>query len=214
MLQNHLSHTISYLLYVFMIAGILAASISGATRAIEAKMDITGAILLAFITSNAGGTIRDLIIQAPVFWVHEQLYIWLSVISGLLTFIVIYLNRKALGNANIRKILIVTDAMGLAAFSIVGVQRSLTFGHSEALAIIMGVWTAIGGGMISDVIANRVPLVFSQELYITVSFLGSLGYLIISLITNNIFASIISCVFMIFLRLYSVKFKLNLPKIF
>lgn len=209
---NHLQ-AISDLLNYLMIIGVIAASISGAIRAIEAKMDITGAVLLAFITANAGGTIRDLILGAQVFWVHDQIYIWLTLIIGALTFISIFFKRKVINNKRLRNILIVTDAMGLAAFCLAGVEKSVNFGQNEVIAIIMGIWTAIGGGVIADVISNRVPLVFSQELYISVAFIGASCYLVLSNYMDHIVASLIAAIIMICIRLYSVQFKWKLPTI-
>ncbi len=208
------SHSINLLLQSFMIFGVGAASISGAIRAIESKMDITGAVLLAFITSNTGGTVRDIILDVQVFWIHEQMYIWLSCITGAATFILIYYKGRFLGNKKINFILIVTDAMGIAAFSLAGVEKSLALGQNNTVAIVMGVWTAVGGGILADVISNRVPLVFTQELlYITVSALGSVCFLVLANNINHTTASIIAAVFMVGLRLLSVKYKWTLPSI-
>jgi uncharacterized membrane protein YeiH len=213
-LNNHSLHEVSLLLQSFMIFGVVTASISGAIRAIESKMDITGAILLAFVTASAGGTIRDIIFNVDVFWIREQMYIWLSCIPGAAAFIFIYYKGRILGNKKINFILIVTDAMGIAAFSLAGVEKALSLGQNNSIAVIMGVWTAVGGGVIADIIANRVPLVFTQELlYITVAFFGSVCYLFLADNINHTTASIISAIFMIALRLLSVKYKWSLPTI-
>lgn len=205
---------ISHLLTFFMIVGVIAAGISGAVRAVEAKMDITGAILLAFITSNAGGTVRDIVLGSEVFWIHDQMYIWLSCGIGAITFAWVYYKGKFLGNRKINSILIITDAMGIAAFSLAGVEKSISFGQNNVIAIIMGVWTAVGGGIIADVISNRVPMVFTYELlYITVAFFGSVCYLILANSMDHITASIIASVFMIAMRLLSVKYKWKFPTV-
>lgn len=212
MINNHLQE-ISYLLMSFMIIGVIACSISGAIRAVEAKMDITGAILLAFIASNAGGTVRDVILGSQVFWISDQFYIWLTFLIGGFTYILIYYNGKFLDNQKLYKILIVTDAMGLAAFCLAGVEKSITFGQNNSIAIIMGIWTAIGGGVLADIIANRVPLVFSSELYITVAAVGAVCYLFMYGQMNHIVAGMIAAIIMILLRLYSVKFKWKFPTV-
>ncbi len=161
-LNTHSINEVGLLLQSFMIFGVVTASISGAIRAIESKMDITGAILLAFVTASAGGTIRDIILNVNVFWIRDQMYIWITCTIGATTFIFIYYKGRILGNKKINFILIMTDAMGIAAFSIAGVEKSLSLGQNNSIAIIMGIWTAIGGGVIADIIANRVPLVFTQ----------------------------------------------------
>lgn len=212
--DKHLQEII-YLLYFFMIFGVIAASISGALRAIEAQMDITGAILLAFISGNAGGTIRDLILGTIPFWVHDQFYIWITLTTGCIVFLLVYFNSKVISSRNLRRVLVLTDAMGLAAFCLAGVEKALSLGQNNVIGVIMGVWTAVGGGIMADVLANRVPLVFSQELYMSVAFIGAIcdlflaGYLHI----DHIVASMISAIVMIFLRLYSVKFNWKLPTI-
>jgi uncharacterized membrane protein YeiH len=205
----------SHLLYFFMILGVIAASISGAIRAVESKMDITGAILLAFVTANAGGTMRDLFIDSVPFWIKDQFYIWISLICGSLSFIVIYFKSKFITSKKLRAILILTDAMGLAAFSLAGVEKSLAYDHSILVAMVMGVCTAVGGGIVADVIANRVPLVFSQELYITVAVAGSACYLFLvkALHMDHIVASGIVAIIMVLLRLYSVKYNWRFPTI-
>lgn len=204
---------INFLLSFFMITGVIATSIGGALRAINAKMDITGAILLAFVAANGGGTVRDIILDTQVFWIAQQFYIWLTVSVGALTFIYVYYHPKFINNPKFYKLLIITDAMGLAAFCLAGVERSLNMGQNNSIAIIMGVWTAIGGGIVADIIANRIPLVLSQELYMSVALIGAISYLFISHMINPITASVISAILMIVLRLLSVKFKWKLPSI-
>lgn len=213
MINDHLQE-ISYLLMSFMIIGVAACSISGALRAVDAKMDITGAILLAFIASNAGGTVRDIILGSQVFWIGDQFYIWITFIIGAFTYIFIYHKRKVLGSYKLHRMLIITDAMGLAAFSLAGVEKSITFGQNGVIAVIMGIWTAIGGGVLADIISNRVPLVFSQELYITVAFVGSLCYYLMYSHMNHVVAGMIAAIIMILLRLYSVKHKWKFPTIY
>ncbi|MBP9743279.1 MAG: trimeric intracellular cation channel family protein [Burkholderiales bacterium] len=204
---------ISYVLMSFMIIGVVATSISGALRAIESKMDITGAILLAFIASNAGGTVRDIILNSPIFWMEDQFYIWITLVIGALTFILVYYNRKLLSNQRLHTLLIVTDAMGLAAFCLAGVEKTTTYGQNDLIAVLMGVWTAVGGGICADIIANRVPLVFSSEFYLTVAFAGAICYLFLNPYLGNILAGMVATIIMVLFRLYSVKFKWKLPTI-
>ena len=214
-LADHLNQ-LNLVLYVFMVVGVAASSISGVFRAIESKMDITGAILLSFINSNAGGTVRDLILGTPVFWVTDQFYIWMTFIIGALTYIVIYFRKRVINSKKLYRLLIITDAMGLAAFCLAGVQKTLSVdihGNMYTIAIMMGIWTAIGGGVIADIIANRVPLVFSQELYVTVAFIGAVLFLM--LVTyfslNMALAGLIAALVMVVMRIYSVKYKIKLP---
>ena len=213
MLINQELLQVNFLLSFFMVTGVIATSIGGALRAINAKMDITGAILLAFIASNGGGTVRDIILGTQVFWIAQQFYIWLTIGIGAFTFICVYYRRRFIENRQFYKLLVTTDAMGLAAFCLAGVERALNMGQNDSIAVIMGVWTAIGGGIIADIVSNRVPLVLSQELYLSVALVGAISYLVMSHMINPITASAISAILMVVLRLLSVKFKWKLPSI-
>lgn len=215
-LTSHISQ-INIILYICMVVGMITSSISGVLRSIEARMDITGAILLAFVNANAGGTVRDLILGTKVFWIEDQFYIWIALIVGMCTFILIRYNTQIIDNQKLHKALVITDAMGLTAFCLAGVQKTmLVYGASNlyVLPIMMGMWTAVGGGIAADVIANRIPLVFSDsELYITVAFVGAVLFLFLTvgLDMNIAIASIFATVVMVTLRLYSVKYKITLP---
>ncbi|MBX9867217.1 MAG: trimeric intracellular cation channel family protein [Burkholderiales bacterium] len=215
MITPHISqHTIEHinlLLNVFLVIGVIACSISGALRAIDSKMDLTGALLLAFVISNAGGTFRDLILAAPVFWIKDNYYVWLSLTIGALTYMLFYYAPQLLANRRLNQLLLITDAIGLGVFCIAGVEKSFIMEQPAGIAVIMGIWTAVGGGIIADVIANRVPLVFSSELYITVSLCGAILYIILSLFMFHALAGFIAVIFMVAFRMLSVKFHWKLP---
>lgn len=215
MIAPHISqHTIEHinlLLEVFLVIGVIACSISGALRAIDSKMDLTGALLLAFVISNAGGTFRDLILAAPVFWIKDNYYVWLSLTIGALTYMLFYYAPQLLANRRLNQLLLITDAIGLGVFCIAGVEKSFIMEQPAGIAVIMGIWTAVGGGIIADVIANRVPLVFSSELYITVSLCGAILYIILSLFMLHALAGFIAVIFMVAFRMLSVKFHWKLP---
>ena len=215
MIAPHISqHTIEHinlLLDVFLVIGVIACSISGALRAIDSKMDLTGALLLAFVISNAGGTFRDLILAAPVFWIKDNYYVWLSLTIGALTYMLFYYAPQLLANRRLNQLLLITDAIGLGVFCIAGVEKSFIMEQPAGIAVIMGIWTAVGGGIIADVIANRVPLVFSSELYITVSLCGAILYIILSLFMLHALAGFNAVIFMVAFRMLSVKFHWKLP---
>ena len=211
MASNTYIEHISLLLDILLIVGVIACSISGCLRAIDSKMDITGALLLAFVISNAGGTFRDLILGTTVFWINNHLYVWLSLGVGAITYVIFYLNPKLLANRRLTQLVLLSDAIGLAVFCLAGVEKSFIMGQNFYIAIILGIWTAVGGGVIADVIANRVPLVFSSELYITVCFLGAILYIVLSGFMLQELAGFIAVIFMVTLRMMSVKYHWKLP---
>lgn len=202
---------VNELLDVCTIIGVVACAISGALRAIDSKMDITGAMLLAFMVANGGGTIRDLILGTEVFWIKNHYYIWLAILVGILTFVCVYFNPVLFAKKIVYNLLLVTDAIGLAVFTLVGAEKSQYLGFSFSIAFLMGVWTAVGGGILADVIANRTPLVFSSELYLTISALGSVLYLWLCHVMDHRLASVIAVVFMIIARLLSIRYRLKYP---
>lgn len=210
LLHNHIQD-INYLLYFFMICGVVVSSISGAIRAIEENMDIIGAALLAFLTANAGGTIRDLVLGAKVFWILDQFYIWITLGIGIITFLWVLYQGRILSNKALHTIFIITDAIGLAAFSLAGIEKSINLGYNGTISTIMGILTAVGGGVIADIVANRVPLVLAQELYVTIVFICSVLYIILGNYINHTIAGIITAFLIISLRIISVKYKLKLP---
>ena len=202
---------LNFLLSIFMVLGVIASSISGALRAVDSRMDITGAVLLAFIVSNAGGTFRDLILNAPVFWILHHFYIWLSIGIGAITYLICLFKPQLLTSRRLTQLLLLTDALGLGVFCVAGVEKSFLTGQNFSIAIIMGIWTAVGGGVIADVIANRVPLVFSSEFYITVAGVGAVLYIILSSFMLHDLAAFIAVNFMLAFRILSLKYGWKLP---
>jgi uncharacterized membrane protein YeiH len=202
--------TIDVLLVVCMIAGVIAGATAGALRAIEVNMDFSGAMLIAFFGATFGGTFRDLVLGAPVFWIYQSYYAWISLSMGLIVFLIYKYQGKILKHEFILKSLLYADALGLAAFSIAGAEKALLLGHNPSIAIFMGMWTAVGGGIAADIAANRPPAVFSSEFYITVSFVGSLAYVGLAEWFERPAAAAMALVIMVLFRIAAVKLKLRL----
>ncbi len=201
---------IDTLLTVCMIAGVIAGATAGALRAVEVKMDFSGAMLLAFFAANFGGTFRDLVLGVPVFWVYESYYAWMSLTVGLVIFLIYRYEQKILKHDFILKSLLWADAFGLAAFSIAGSEKALLLGHNPSIAIFMGIWTAVGGGIVADIVANRPPAVFSSEFYITVSLVGSTTYVCLSEWFQRPAAAALALMIIVLFRIAAVKLKLRL----
>ncbi|WP_108653013.1 trimeric intracellular cation channel family protein [Dongshaea marina] len=154
---------------VFAISGVLVAG--------RLRMDIFGVAVLATVTAIGGGTIRDSILGAtPVFWVHDVAYLWDILITVFLCVWILWL-VKIPGRLP-WYLLPLADALGLAVFTVIGIQKALHFGSSELVAIIMGVITGVGGGMIRDVLARQIPMILQKEIYATACILGGIVYFI------------------------------------
>lgn len=146
--------------FVFAIAGALAAA--------QKRLDIGGFVLLAFVTGVGGGTLRDVLLNRPgVFWAREPIYIALCVAGAVLTWFAV----ERIGAY--RRLLLWSDALGLALFAVIGAGIALSEGARPIVAALMGAVTATGGGVIRDIIRNELPLVLHRDVYITAALLGA-----------------------------------------
>lgn len=184
-----------------------ASAISGALEARKHEMDIVGATTIAFVNAFGGGTMRDLLLgRTPVFWVIDP---WLTVVTFLVGAVAFYrLDRVS------NRLLIVADAIGLGLFSILGATYTLQLELSPIVAVLMGVVTGMFGGVIRDLLCNRIPNVFRQstELYATCSFVGTSVFIFLRYFEVTSFAaSVIGAAIIFIMRLAAVRFKMTLP---
>ncbi|MCH9694287.1 MAG: trimeric intracellular cation channel family protein [Gammaproteobacteria bacterium] len=160
-------------IYILEMLGTAAFAISGALAASRKNMDIFGFCVLALMPAVGGGTIRDIVIdRTPVFWISDSRYVAVAIIAALLVFFTSYKPGSR------RRILVWMDAMGLALFATLGTQISLAHDTGPLIAVMLGVTTAVTGGMIRDIICNEIPLVLSHEIYATAAFAAGLVYVL------------------------------------
>jgi len=150
--------------------GDVVFAISGALTAARYRMDVFGFVLIGTITGIGGGTTRDLLLGRTVWWTQDPAELILCVTASLLTFFWIT------SDITRRKGMIWSDALGLAAFGVVGCHIALAFGAPFVIAVFMGVVTATGGGVIRDLLTNTRPMILCGELYATAALVGSLTY--------------------------------------
>ncbi|MGE4500160.1 MAG: trimeric intracellular cation channel family protein [Hydrogenovibrio sp.] len=183
---------------VFAMTGLLAAS--------RKQLDLFGAIVIAMVTAVGGGTLRDLILDQPVFWLSENIYIYVVVISTL--FLFFYARFRSLPT----RLLLFLDALGLAVFSVIGAQKAMALGLSDPIVIMTGVMTGVVGGVIRDVLMGEVPLIFRKEIYATASFVGiSLLLLLVGWGVSVDVSVIVSILVIFILRAWAVQFNIGLP---
>jgi uncharacterized membrane protein YeiH len=150
------------------LAGIFVFAISGALVAVRKDLDIFGVLVLAGTTGLGGGFLRDVLIDAtPPAALEDWRYLVVPVVAGLLTFAF----HPALGR--MERTVNVFDAFGLALFCVSGAIKALDYGLGPLPAALMGMVTGIGGGMLRDLLAGRVPVIFRGELYATPALVGS-----------------------------------------
>jgi uncharacterized membrane protein YeiH len=146
--------------------GIAVFAVSGALLAAEKKQTLVTFIFFAVVTGVGGGTLRDLLIDAPVFWVHRNATLLICIAAALLVWIA---SRRSLAGAA----LLWFDAAGLAAYATYGAAKALSLGVAPVPAFGMGVLTACAGGMIRDVLAGEPSILMRPELYVTAAALSA-----------------------------------------
>lgn len=146
--------------------GIAVFAISGALVAAERRLDFVTFIFFAVVTGVGGGTLRDLLIGAPVFWIHTNATLIICIAAALLVWI-------ARGRGFSGKALLWFDAAGLAAYSAYGAAKALSYGVAPVPAFVMGVLTACAGGIIRDVLAREPSVLLRHEIYITAAALAA-----------------------------------------
>ncbi len=147
--------------------GVFVFAVSGGIAAVRKKMDLFGVLVLAFLTAVGGGTLRDLILDAPVFWLEDIAALGLCAAGGVTAF---FLSKPIDAFRPLRW----ADAAGLALFSVAGAAKAAGLGYGFVIVLIMGVMTASAGGLLRDICANRVPvLLLPGELYATAALVGA-----------------------------------------
>jgi len=188
-------------IYFLDLFGTLVFAISGVLTSIEKKFDIVGSLVIGFVTAVGGGTLRDILIgKFPVSWLMDRNYI-LAVIMGC---ILSYLFKSKISKW--RKSMFIFDTIGIGLFTILGIETSASLGLSSEVCLIMGVVSAVFGGVIRDVLTNEIPLIFRKEIYATACLAGGIVYLLLSRITNiEEIAIAISMLTVMLIRYFSVK---------
>ncbi len=188
----------------------MAFAVSGAFKAIEKKTDIVGIILLATITGLAGGTIRDIIIgKVPPNSIADPIYIAITVATGIVIFL-LFSRLKKHWNLFLK-----FDAIGLGVFTIIGATFAYNIFGLNFLAIAFaGIVTAIGGGILRDVFVQETPIIFVKELYASASFIGVVVFYFILVLDGSLYlATILGIIITTGLRMVSMKFNWNLPRV-
>jgi len=197
------------IVYSLDIIGTFAFAISGALVAMKNKFDLFGVAIIAFVTAVGGGMLRDILIDAhPINWIGDLNYLWTIMIAVVFTF----LFRSKI--APLRKTFFLFDTIGIAVFTLLGLQKGLSFDLHPIIALIMGMISAVFGGVIRDVLTNQVPLIFKKEIYALACLIGGVVYLLgIKFSISSSISFVISVFVIIIIRLIVVKFNLELPKV-
>jgi len=197
--------------YILEIVGTFSFAISGAL-AVKDKtyQDWFAASFTAFISSIGGGTLRDILLDSyPLVWINDITIIYAIIAGIVITFIFYkYLIR-------LRKTLFFFDTCGIALFTIVGTEKALQLGVRPEIAAIMGIFTAVMGGVIRDVMTNEIPIIYRKEVYATACLAGACFYLILNkLAVERNVAFISASLLIIVIRILAVKYEWSVPRFF
>ncbi|MWV61973.1 trimeric intracellular cation channel family protein [Helicobacter saguini] len=196
------------ILQTLYIIAIVSESITGTLAAGRHKMDLFGVLLIALVTAIGGGTIRDIVLNMhPMTWVKHPEYVLMLCFCSMLTTKIPYFF------ASLSRLFLMLDAIGLIAFSIIGVNKAIEHEFGFIVCVISGVITGISGGIARDILCNKIPLVFQKELYASVSIVACVLYYCLYFYTplNADVSVILTLIFGFSFRMIAVKFKLSLP---
>lgn len=196
--------------YYIDLLGTLVFAVSGAMAASDKNMyrDIFGVTFTGFVTAVGGGSLRDMILGTRPAWVADGNYLIVVTVGVLIAVFFKYYILK------FRRTFFLFDTMGIALYTVVGVQKSLAFGVSPLAAIVMGMFSAVMGGVIRDTLINEVPLIFRKEIYATACLSGAALFILLrSLQVDDNMNAFCSVMLIMLIRILAVKYQWTLPKV-
>lgn len=188
------------------ILGTFAFAISGIRHAAARHYDWFGGFVCGFTVAIGGGTLRDVMLGATPFWMTSPMYLICTLLAQV--FVIVFARYlRRLDNA-----WFFFDTLGLALFTIAGLQKTLAYGHPFWVAIVMGCITGAAGGVIRDVLLNKPPVIFQKEIYASASIVGGLLYWILASMSVNLALDVtITFLFVVVVRCLAVKYHISLP---
>lgn len=198
------------IIYVLDLTGTFTFAVSGALLAANKRFDPFGALFIGFVTAVGGGTTRDLVLgHSPVFWVEDINYLLIIILA---VGIVSIFTSKVI---KYKRLLLFFDAIGIGVFTLIGIKKSIDIDILPVFAIMMGVTTAVMGGVLRDVFCRDVPHIFDKEIYATACLIGGIVFfLLIHFSVNQNVTYFMTMMTVIVIRLASLKFGFSLPGIY
>lgn len=180
--------------------GTFVFAISGALAGMKRQFDVFGVFILALVTATGGGTLRDLLIgSTPVGWMLNPVYLYIIFGGYLFAYIFRPYVRK------LRRSMFLFDTIGIALYTILGLQKALAFGLSPIICVLLGVVSATFGGVIRDVLSGEVPLIFRKEIYASACLAGGVLFLVADQFIGDKLAMALAIIVVFVIRLLAVK---------
>ncbi|MFA5699580.1 MAG: trimeric intracellular cation channel family protein [Sphaerochaeta sp.] len=191
----------------FDLFGTFIFALTGAVKGVRCKLDILGVVVFACTVGCGGGMFRDMLIGAtPAAVLVSSSYILICVVTGLLVF---FLAPKIVGRW---PLILYADALGLGVFTALGCAKGALWGLSPVGQVLSGMFSAVVGGVVRDVLSRSVPTVLTSDFYATASLIGAVAYLLLAKTPLGLFELfLIVTAIVFFLRVLAIKLKINLP---
>lgn len=196
--------------FIIEMIGAFACAVSGIRLAALKRFDWFGAYIVGLVTALGGGTLRDAMLCQPAFWVSSfRFFIAYFIVTGIALIVVVVFSRLLVRR---ERMLLIFDAIGLAMFTVIGIEKALAKDCPMGTAICMGMITGAFGGVLRDVLLNRVPLIFRKDIYAMASLLGGVVYWLVQLFGgNNVFCGTACLVVIVTVRMLAVRYGWHLP---
>lgn len=196
--------------FIIEFLGTISFAMSGSFAAMQRRLDPFGVLIIAFVTSVGGGTVRDLLLDVPVFWMYD---LWMCAV--IFATCIVSMIFKSIENS-FRVTLFIFDSFGLGLFTIIGVQKGLHANLHPIICITLGTITGCFGGIIRDILLNRIPLIFRKEIYATACIIGGGSFILLTQYTplSYTFIQIITILLIVAIRTLSVKYHWQIPKFY
>ncbi|SDY64182.1 MULTISPECIES: trimeric intracellular cation channel family protein [Rhodonellum] len=195
--------------YPLELVGTFVFAISGALAVRDLEHDVFGAGFTGFITAIGGGSLRDMLLGSyPLVWIGDVYFLY-AIFAGV--FIAFIFPKMML---KLRRTMFLFDTLGIGFFTILGVEKALSLGVRPEIAAIMGMFSAVMGGVFRDTLTNEIPILFRKEIYASACLAGAILYLILNYFgLERDYNMLISISVIISIRLIAVKYKLSLPRL-
>ncbi len=197
-------------IHIVEILGTFSFAVSGTSVAMKKKLDIFRILIISFVTSIGGGTLRDIMIgNTPVAWLRDATTINVILASTIGT----VLFGKFISKLNVS--LFLFDSLGLGLFTFIGIQKGIDMHFSNGVCVAIGMLSGCFGGVIRDTLLNEIPLVFRKEIYASTCILGGAVYFLLhALKVDNQLSQTIGIATIVLLRIIVVRFNLSLPNMY
>lgn len=194
-------------MYGFDLFGTCVFAVTGAVRGVRIKLDFLGVVVFACTVGVGGGVFRDVLLGAtPVAAYTDESYLIVCILTGMLVF---FIAPQVVGRWQIIRLF---DAIGLGIFTAIGAAKGMQYGVSHIGIILSGVFTAVGGGVVRDMMARSVPLVLTSDFYATASLIGGIAFLFLSSTELPFYATLsLTALLVTSIRIVAMRFDLRLP---